>query len=510
MKKLTVSLCAACACAFLLGGCGDSSLHPGVNYFYKPDALDPAVKDTSDQTMFHEPEAVDDAKLAEYVAKYDATHVAAPVAVPQAAPVVKPKPAMPAMPAPLASKEDIDAAKARVDELRGSVTTAKNGAIIGIRVESSDTTLEDMELFGRLADLESFFFLGAVFNDEMLAKLSGLKNIKSATIQNSDITVATLEMFKTWENLTTLDIRRNLKLEDKDLTVIQEFPKLERLNAYYNSFKNSGVNKISKSTTLKIVDLRGCSDISDSGAKYLARIATLEEVYFRFGITNDGVAYLAAAPNLKFVEFQDCGIDNACAETFASYPSLTGLRIFRCKGFTDDGIKGLANLGLQRLELRDLSASDDGVASLKELKKLTFVELSELAISADTLNQLCGCENWKNMETLYFFSVPVTDETVKIIAENMKGLKNLRIRASGGKNTDATIDEIVKMDSLVTLDLRENTGISPEAFMKLADMKNLRKIYVKDTKFGDSSDAGVKLREEFKKKNPKISISTEG
>ena len=114
------------------------------------------------------------------------------------------------------------------------------------------------------------------------------------------------------------------------------------------------------------------------------------------------------------------------------------------------------------------------------------------------------------METLYFFSVPVTDETVKIIAENMKGLKNLRIRASGGKNTDATIDEIVKMDSLVTLDLRENTGISPEAFMKLADMKNLRKIYVKDTKFGDSSDAGVKLREEFKKKNPKISISTEG
>ena len=505
MKKLAVSLCAACACALLFCGCGGSDLHPGVNYFYKPDALDPAAKDTSDQTMYHEPEQIDP-NVAALAAEYDATHAAAPVKV---AAVATPSPA-PALPAPLASKEDIEAAKARVKELRGSVTTAKNGAITGLRVESADTTLEDMELFGRLADLESFFFLGEVFDDEMLGKLSNLKNVKSATVQNSSITVATLEMFKTWENLTTLDIRRDLKLEDKDLALIQEFPKLERLNAYYNSFKNSGMNRISKSPTLKIVDVRGCADISDSGAKFLARLATLEEIYFRFGISNEGVANLAAAPNLKFVEFQDCNIDNACAATFANYPALTGLRIFRCKSFTDEGIQGLAGLKLERLELRDLNATDAGVATLKELSGLRSVELSELAVSDGMLNELCGSENWKDMETLDFFSVPVTDETVKVIAENMKSLKNLQVRASSGKNTDATIDEIVKMDSLVTLDLRENTGISPEAFMKLADMKNLRKIYVKDTKFGDSSDAGVKLRDEFKKKNAKISISTEG
>ncbi|MBR5758168.1 MAG: hypothetical protein IKX88_06195, partial [Thermoguttaceae bacterium] len=95
MKKLAVSLCAACACALLFCGCGGSDLHPGVNYFYKPDALDPAAKDTSDQTMYHEPEQIDP-NVAALAAEYDATHAAAPVKV---AAVATPSPA-PALPAP--------------------------------------------------------------------------------------------------------------------------------------------------------------------------------------------------------------------------------------------------------------------------------------------------------------------------------------------------------------------------------------------------------------------------
>ena len=46
--------------------------------------------------------------------------------------------------------------------------------------------------------------------------------------------------------------------------------------------------------------------------------------------------------------------------------------------------------------------------------------------------------------------------------------------------------------------------------MKLAKLKNLRKLYVKGTKFGDSSDAVQKLWEEFKKINPKCQISIDG
>ena len=41
--------------------------------------------------------------------------------------------------------------------------------------------------------------------------------------------------------------------------------------------------------------------------------------------------------------------------------------------------------------------------------------------------------------------------------------------------------------------------------MKLAKLKNLRKIYVKGAAFGDSSDEVQQKWEEFKKLNPKAS-----
>ena len=510
MKKLTISACALllAGVAPFLGACNDSTPQPGVRFFYKMDKLDPAALDSSDQTM--EQPVAEEENIEEYVKRYDANAASRQARPTVAARPAAPKPAAPKLDPPLASAEDIAAAKARVEELRGKCVTAKNGAITGITVDSDQTTLEDMKLFGRLADLENFFFLGSTFTDEMLQELKDLKKVKSATVQNADITVETLKMFATYPELQTLDIRRDLKIENGDLAVIAEFPKLERLNAYYNSFTNSGVNKISKSQTLKVVDLRGCADISDSAAKYLARMPELEEVYFRFGVSDDGVKNLAAAPKLKFVEFQDCDITNACVESLAEFPALKGLRVFRSKGFTNEGIQALASLKLERLELRDLSASDEGVAALQAMDSLREVELSEMAISTEALNALFTSPNWANIETLNLFAVPVTDDNVAAIANNMKNLKNLRVRASGGKNSDATIDSITKIDSLVSLDIRENTGISAAAFMKLASMKNLRKIYVKDTKFGESGDDVVKMREEFKKQNPKCQIVTEG
>ena len=506
--KITASALLVASAAAILGGCGDDySNVTGTVLVYKGDELSPSVADTLDQTLYTgESDAVDPAikKLAEV---YDATHAQRVVVARPAAPA--PRPAAPALDPPLASAEDIAAAKARVEELRGSVKTAKNGAIIGIVAESQDLNLEDMKLFGRLGDLESFACLGSNVTDELFAQFKDLKKLKSIRVQNSEITVETLKLFSTFPELESLDIRRDLKLENADLALIPEFPKLTKLAAYYNSFTNSGVNKISKSTTLKSVDLRGCTDVSDSSAKYLARMESLEEVYFRFYITNDGVDKLSAAPNLKFVEFQDCQIDNGCAELFAKFPSLTGLRIFRSKGFTDDGIKGLANLKLERLELRDLSASDAGIEALKDMDSLRSVELSELAVSPEAINALVSSPAWSNMQSLSFFSVPVPDSTVKSIAENMKGLTSIKIQAAGDV-TDAAIDELAKMESLTTIDLRDNAGFTAEGFMKLAKLKNLRKLYVKGTKFGDSSDAVQKLWEEFKKINPKCQISIDG
>jgi Leucine-rich repeat (LRR) protein len=267
------------------------------------------------------------------------------------------------------------------------------------------------------------------------------------------------------------------------------------------------MNKISKSQTLKVVDVRGCNDgsgVSDSAIRYLTRIPTLEELYFRFEISDAGVEHLKNSQTLKFVELQDCDmLTDAAVASLVSHPSLTGLRIFRCKSYGDEGVKGLASMKLERLELRDLNVGNDGILGLKDMgvETLKTVELSELtSVDEAGLNELLAA--WKSPTSLSLFSMPATDETVKTIVASMPELKTLTLRAV--QITDAAIDELVKLENLETLDLRANAGLTVEGMMKLTQAPNLRRIYVKETAFGHA-DAAAKV-DEFKKAKPKCAI----
>ena len=260
-----------------------------------------------------------------------------------------------------------------------------------------------MKLFATLLDLESYTFLGSNFDDSYLAEFKDLKKITSATVQNSNITGETLKMFATYPELKELDLRRNVQLANNDLKAVADMPKLEKLAVYYNKFGAIGAKRIADSKTLKVVDMRACQEASDSSAKYLARMETLEEVYFRFLITDDGVDYLSEAPSLKFVELQDCPITNATGQKFHNFKSLTGVRIFRSKGFDDGGVQQLAGLNLERLELRDLNVSNDGILALKDMTSLRSVELSELN-SVDAAGLKTLFESWKDLTTLNLFN----------------------------------------------------------------------------------------------------------
>ncbi|MBR5243689.1 MAG: hypothetical protein IKW13_05590, partial [Thermoguttaceae bacterium] len=387
--------------------------------------------------------------------------------------------------------------------------TAKNGAITEINIESADATVEDMALFGRLYDLEKVFFLGANFNDEFLAQLSELKKLKSITVQNSEITVETLKMFATYPELVSLNLRRNLQLDNAAMDEIKNFPKLEELYVLYNKLSNVGMNKISKAQTLKIVDVRGCNDgsgVSNSAVRYLAKLPKLEELYFRFEISDEGVEYLKGSSTIKFVELQDCDmLTDAAAAQFTAIPTLTGLRVFRCKSFGDAGVQGIASMKLERLELRDLNVGNDGILALKEMgaETLKSAELSELpSVDEAGLNELLA--SWKSPTTLALFTMPATDETVKTIVAAMPELKTLTLRAV--QITDAALEELVKLENLETLDLRENAGLTLDGMMKLAEAKNLRRIYVKETALGRSDDAAKAKIEEFKKAKPKCAL----
>lgn len=409
--------------------------------------------------------------------------------------------------APLASAEDIKAVKERVTALKGSVKTAKNGAITSIRLAASggdNVTIDDMKMIGRLGDLEAVSFEGAVFTDEMIEPLTACQKLSSVTINNADITIAGLETLAKLPELTMLDIRRDLKLDNAALAVLASMPKLTELHAHYNSFTNSGMNKIAKAVTLKKVDVRGCTDVSDNGAKYLAKLPELEELQFRFAITNAGVEHLTAAPKLNFVEFQDCGdITDAAVPFFQQMPALKGLRIFRCKGFLDSAVAGVAALPLTRLELRDLNVSNEGIAALKNNTTLKTLELSELA-SVDAAGLTDALSGLKDLEKVSFFSIPFNNDALANLAANSPNLKSLQLRSVAV--TDEGIDSLLKFQGIETLDLRENAGLTADALAKLGALTGLKTLYLKGT--GITDKAGAAQLEALRKALPKCRIET--
>lgn len=506
MKYANCAFAALFLVIFAVVGCTRSSVttNDGETLVYVEDTSRPSGPDTrivaAPVTAAEIP-----ADQKEWAAKYDAMKKAA---VPKAA-VPKAAPQAAAGPKPLASPDDIKGVKERVAALKGSVKTAKNGAITSIKLAASggddpnsNVTLDDMNRIGRLGDLESVSFEGAIFTDAFIAPLVNCKKLNSVTINNADIQDATLEALATLPELTYLDIRRDLKLTNASLEVLKKMPKLAELHAHYNSFTNSGMAKLSKIPTLKIVDVRGCADVSDNGAKYLARLPELEEVYFRFMITNTGVEHLSAAPKLRFIEFQDCNdITDAALASFQKMASLKGLRIFRCKGFLDAAAAGVCVLPLERLELRDLNVSNAGIAPLAGNKTVKTLEMSELA-SVDAAGLNTALAGLTGLEKASFFSIALNDEGVALLTGNSPELKSLQLRAVAV--TDQGIDSLLSLSKLETLDLRENSGLSADALVKLGSLKTLKTLYLKGT--GITAKGAETQLDALKKALPKCRI----
>lgn len=383
----------------------------------------------------------------------------------------------------LSAPEDVQAVKKRIAELGGKLGLGSNRQPISVRLASAGdgdagVTVDDMKLISKLGDLESISLEGATFDDSYTAPLAALKRLKSVSVSNANITTATLETFATLPELTTLELRRDLKLDDSSLAVLEKMPKLETLIALYNSFTNSGMNRVSKVKTLKVIDVRGCTDISDTGAKYLARLPNLEEVSFRLMITNTGVENLVAAPKLRYIEFQDCDIDMGSAEYFKQMPSLKELRIFRCKSFDDMTLTEISSMPFTRLELRDIPLSNEGIAALKGKTTLKSLELSELpGVDAEGLVDLIS--SLPGLEEMNLFFIPFSDSGMEALAAKSPELKSLTVRTVD--LSDVGIDSILKLKKLETLDIRENDKFSPAAMAKLGEMKNLKKLYVSGT-----------------------------
>lgn len=373
-----------------------------------------------------------------------------------------------------ANEGDVKAAKARIDALgsRSKYAPKDSDLLTEIVIQDgSNLTADDLALFGRLSDLEKLqVFNCRTLDDEMAAKLSGLKGLTSLALTNSVIGDKSVELIvKSFPNLIELDLSSNTNMTNGVVKILSELGKLQRLTLVQNQVNDIGARRLEKLKELRTLDLRGNMEAGDMALEIIAELPKLTAFKHRSTAVNDsGMEYLSKNQTLDSLLIQDFQITDQSGQHLAKLGKLTQLEVFRCQGFGTEGVLALKGMNLTRLTLRDLPNIDDRALEVfDDLPKLKRLYLHEITSVGDSGLQHLG--NLKSLELLDIWTVPqMTDATLDVIAK-LPNLKELTIRTTGV--TDAAVDKLLGMQSLQSLTFKENGSVTAEGLKKLASKK---------------------------------------
>lgn len=373
-----------------------------------------------------------------------------------------------------ASADDVKVARDRLTALGGIATAnPKEGDVLKEIVikDGSALTAEDIALFGKLTDLEKLqIFNCRTLNDEMAAKLVGLKGLKALALTNSVINDETVELIvKSFPALVDLDLSSNTNLSSGVLGKICELTKLQKLALVQNRFNDISSQSLESLKELRTLDLRGNMEAGDMTLEVVSKLPKLTGFKHRSTAVNDGgMEYLSANQSLESLLLQDFVITDQSGPHLAKLSKLSQLEVFRCPGFGTEGVLALKGMKLTRFTLRDLPNIDDRAMEvfddLPQLKRLYLHELTSITDSG-----LKHLEALKGLEVLDIWTVPnLSDATIDVLA-GLPNLKDLTLRTTGV--SDAAVDKLLAMPNLQSLTFKENGSVTPEAAKKLSSKK---------------------------------------
>jgi hypothetical protein len=375
--------------------------------------------------------------------------------------------------APTDKAEDLATAKKRLESFGATAKLTMDGVKLTelLIQDGSVLTADDLALFGRLTDLQKLQIYNCrTLNSEMVAKLSGLKELTALAITNTVIDDAAVEtIVKSFPKLIVLDLSSNANMSGQVLKAISELKDLQQLILVQNRFNELGTRRLSKLQDLRVLDLRGNMEAGDMTLEVVAALPKLKALKHRSTAVSDyGMELLSRNGTIENLLIQDFAITSQSGQHLAKLQKLSQLEIFRCQGFGSEGVLALKGLNLQRLTLRDLPTLDDSALDvLKDLPKLKKFYLHEISGVSDS--GLKNLESLKALELLDIWSVPqMTDATLDVIVA-LPNLKELTIRSTAV--TDTAIAKLLAMPKLESLTFKENGSVSDAGLKKLASKK---------------------------------------
>ncbi len=167
-------------------------------------------------------------------------------------------------------------------------------------------------------------------------------------------------------------------------------------------------------------------------------------------------------------DLHNSDVTDKALESIKKLTHLTNLNLIQTN-ITNNGLKNLTELPLQKLDIGQNKITDEGLKYLPPT--IALLNLESLEITNDGLKNL---HDLQNLQHLYLKNNPqLTDRAI----DNLQAFPNLiELDLTGTGITDAAISKLQKMPKLMALHIG-NTKLSGEGLPKL---KNVTMLYVND------------------------------
>ncbi len=364
----------------------------------------------------------------------------------------------------------------RIKEIQGTYVE-KDGAIVEVDVMNKSFEPADVELIAQLSDVVKLSISSPSVNDENFALLAKMPKLQQLLMLNCGITDEGLKSVPDFPELKVLNLRGCANMTDAGMEYVAKAPKLDNLALLYTKIGDEGVIAL-KGMKLRALDLRGLR-LTGSACQALAEMTTLESLKLRNAreIMDYSFQELKTLVNLKSLSLEDLAITDSALEILPNFTNLKELVIMRTDMMDVSPIKELKNL--KKLTLREMTCDLDFLAEMPQLEELFFAESIVRDVDMEFFKGLV------NVKTLDLWNTQLGDEALTLFG-TMPKLTTLNIK-NCAKITDAGIAELAKSQSLASLNLSENgkaTGddgeplLSDKALESLKGCKSLKELNI--------------------------------
>jgi hypothetical protein len=246
--------------------------------------------------------------------------------------------------------------------------------------------------------------------DELRQLVAKLTVMGSRVIWDGDRRVRSIAMF-------------GKQITDRDLSLLRQVPGLRDVNLTRTRISDAGLFHLSRLASLEIL-LLGGTDVTDEGCELLAELVDLQQLNLtNTGITDRGLNMLSRMPKLEALWLDGTDVSDAAMEVISGLTSLQLLDLRRT-GVTNAGVQRIRHLtALEELNLTGCQeVTGDGLASLRELRRLEWLSLDATAVDDAGLQHLVELP----LKTLSLNWTAVGDGALNWL-RRMPGLESLHV-----------------------------------------------------------------------------------